>query len=280
MRANIVKQIWKKGGCVVNGWLNMPGAFNAEVMAHAGWDSLVVDMQHGIIDYQMMVSMFQAISTTQVVPMARVSWNEPGQVMKVLDAGGYGVICPMINSREECQRFVGATRYAPKGYRSSGPIRATLYGGADYHDKANDVVVALAMIETKEALENLDQILSVKGLDGVYIGPSDLSISLGKGPGADHTDDFRLGVIMTILKACKRHGIKAGIHTASPAYAKRMRTAGFDLVTVMGDARLLTAAAKQAMAEMREGVAPGKAAPAKAPPKKTNGRRAASGSPY
>ena len=273
MRSNIVKQIWKKGGCVINGWCNMPGAFNAEVMAHAGWDSLVVDMQHGIIDYQMMVSMFQAISTTPVVPLARVSWNEPGQIMKVLDAGGYGVICPMINSREECERFVGATRYAPKGYRSSGPIRATLYGGPDYHDKANEQVIALAMIETSDALANLDEILSVKGLDGVYIGPSDLSLSLGKGPGADHTDDYRLGVIMNILKAAKRRGVKAGIHTASPGYAKRMREAGFDFVTVMGDARLLTAAAKQALAEMREGT-PAKSAP-KAQSKKENGKRPA-----
>jgi len=277
MRANAIKQIWKKGGCVVNGWCNMPGAFNAEVMAHAGWDSMVVDMQHGIIDYQTMVSMFQAISTTAVVPLARVSWNEPGQIMKVLDAGGYGVICPMINSREECERFVGATRYAPKGYRSSGPIRATLYGGPDYHDKANEQIIALAMIETSEALENLDEILSVKGLDGVYIGPSDLSISLGKGPGADHTDDFRLGVIMNILKAAKRRGIKAGIHTASPGYAKRMRSEGFDFVTVMGDARLLTAAAKAAVAEMRDGAAPAKAAAAK---KAQPGKRASAASAY
>jgi 4-hydroxy-2-oxoheptanedioate aldolase len=271
MRANTVKQIWKKGGCVINGWCNMPGAFNAEVMAHAGWDSMVVDMQHGIIDYQSMVSMFQAISTTSVIPLARVSWNEPGQIMKVLDAGGYGVICPMINNRVECERFVGATRYAPKGYRSSGPIRATLYGGPDYHDKANEQIVALAMIETSEALENLDEILAVKGLDGVYIGPSDLSISLGKGPGADHTDEYRLGIIMNILKATKRRGIRAGIHTASPAYAKRMRESGFDFVTVMGDARLLTAAAKAAVAEMRAD-APGKAA-AKAQSKKQDGKR-------
>ncbi len=280
MRANTVKQIWKKGGCVINGWCNMPGAFNAEIMAHIGWDSLTVDMQHGIIDYQTMVTMFQAISTTPVVPLARVSWNEPGQIMKVLDAGGYGVICPMINSRKECQDFVGACRYAPKGYRSSGPIRAALYGGPDYQDKANETVLSIAMIETKEALSNLADILSVKGLDGVYVGPSDLSISLGKGPGIDHTDDFRLGAIMTILKGCKQHGIKAGIHTASTDYARRMRTAGFDLVTIMGDARILTAAGKQHLAAMREGVAPAKAAAAKAQPKKSNGKRAAAGSPY
>src|SRR6516164_9428647 len=109
-RANKVRELWAAGKPVLNSWCGIPSSFSAEVMAHAGWDSLVVDMQHGIIDYQTMVSMFQAISTTAVVPLARVSWNEPGQIMKVLDAGGYGVICPMINSREECERFVGATR--------------------------------------------------------------------------------------------------------------------------------------------------------------------------
>ena len=147
-------------------------------MAHAGWDSLVVDMQHGMIDYQMMVTMLQAISTTNTVPLVRVPWNDPAHIQKALDAGAYGIICPMINNRAEAEKFVGSCRYAPLGYRSSGPIRASLYGGADYHMKANDIVLAFGMIETAEAMENLDEIMSVKGLDAIYVGPSDLSISL------------------------------------------------------------------------------------------------------
>ena len=147
-RANRIREIWAEGKAVVNSWLGIPSSFSAEVMAHAGWDSLVVDMQHGMIDYQTMVTMLQGISTTNTVPLVRVPWNDPAHIQKALDAGAYGIICPMINNRAEAEKFVGSMRYAPLGYRSSGPIRAALYGGADYHLKANDIVVALGMIET------------------------------------------------------------------------------------------------------------------------------------
>ena len=182
-RANGVRELWRAGKPVINSWLGIPSSFSAEVMAHAGWDSLVVDMQHGMIDYQVMVTMLQGISTTETMPLVRVPWNDPAHIQKALDAGAYGIICPMINNRAEAEKFVGSMRYAPLGYRSSGPIRASLYGGADYHAKANDIVVAFGMIETVEAMNNLDEILSTPGLDAVYVGPSDLSISMGYNPG-------------------------------------------------------------------------------------------------
>ncbi|HUN45112.1 MAG TPA: aldolase/citrate lyase family protein [Stellaceae bacterium] len=252
MRPNKVREIWRAGGHVINGWCGIPSGFSAEIMAHMGWDSLVVDMQHGVIDYQMMVSMLQGISTTEATPMVRVAWNDPAQIMKALDAGAYGVICPMINSRAQCEAFVGACRYPPRGYRSSGPIRATLYGGPDYHEKANDTILALAMIETGEALDNLDAILSTPGLDGIYVGPSDLSISLGHPPGLDKADEFMISALTRIVAGCKKHGVKAGLHTGSAAYAKRMLGMGFQFVTVMGDARLLTMAGQHVVREMRE----------------------------
>ncbi|MCH7735699.1 MAG: hypothetical protein IH961_10865 [Chloroflexi bacterium] len=172
MRQNRLREIWGGGGHSINGWLGIPSSYSAEVMAHQGWDSLVVDLQHGVVDYQTAVTMLQAVSTTDVVPMARVPWLEPGIIMKMLDAGCYGIICPMVNTRAEAEAFVGACRYAPDGYRSYGPVRATLYAGADYQANANATVLALAMIETAKALENLDEIVSVPGLDGVYIyGP-------------------------------------------------------------------------------------------------------------
>src|SRR3954467_7715422 len=165
-RANGVREIWASGKPVINSWLGVPSSFSAEVMAHMGWDSLVVDMQHGMIDYQMMITMLQAISTTNTVPLVRVPWNDPAYIQKALDAGAYGIICPMINNRAEAEKFVGSCRYAPLGYRSSGPIRAALYGGADYHMKANEIVLAFGMIETQEALEKPDGILSGQGPQG------------------------------------------------------------------------------------------------------------------
>ena len=171
MRENTVKSIWAKGGVVVNGWLSIPSSFSAEVMAHQGFDSLVVDMQHGVVDYQTAVTMLQAISTTGVIPFARVPWNDPAHIMKILDAGAYGIICPMINSRKEAEQLVRTCKYAPKGYRSFGPVRASIYAGSDYALHANDTIVVMPMIETKEAVQNIDEILSTPGVDAIYVGP-------------------------------------------------------------------------------------------------------------
>src|ERR1700730_840495 len=182
-RANRIREIWAEGKAVINSWCGIPSSWSAEVMALMGWDSLVVDMQHGLIDYQVMVTMLQGISTSNTVPLVRVPWNDPAHIQKALDAGAYGIVCPMINNRAEAEKFVGSMRYAPVGYRSSGPIRAALYGGADYHAKANDIVVAFGMIETQEALDKLDQDLSVKGLDAIYVGPSASWAPCGSNPG-------------------------------------------------------------------------------------------------
>jgi 4-hydroxy-2-oxoheptanedioate aldolase len=258
-RANKVWELWAAGMPVLNSWCGIPSSFSAEVMAHAGWDSLVVDMQHGMIDYSMMVTMLQGISTTDTVPLVRVPWNDPAYIQKALDAGAYGIVCPMINNRAEAEKFVGSMRYAPLGYRSSGPIRAALYGGSDYHAKANDIVVAFGMIETQEALDNLDEILSVTGLDAVYIGPSDLSISLGYPPGGDKPDEWMMTALKKVLDGCKRHKVQPGIHCGAPAYAKQMIEMGFTFITVGGDTRFVTMGSQAAVAEMRSG-APAKPA--------------------
>src|SRR6266542_5625968 len=153
MRENTLRTIWAKGGAVLNGWLTIPSTWTAELMAQQGWDSLTVDTQHGLIGYDVALPMFQAISTTPVFPLARAPWNEPGGIMKLLDAGAMGIICPMVNCAEEAKAFVGACRYAPAGYRSAGPTRASLYAGSNYLLKANESVVALAMIETAQAVQ-------------------------------------------------------------------------------------------------------------------------------
>ena len=257
MRANRVRQAWAEGRAAINGWCGIPSGFSAELMAHMGWDSVVVDMQHGVVDYQVMVSMLQGISTSEATPMVRVPWNDPAHIMKALDAGAYGIICPMINSREECEKFVGACRYAPKGYRSSGPIRALIYGGPDYQEKADETIIAFAMIETVEAIRRLDEILSTPGLDAVYVGPSDLSITMGLPPGLDKEHEAMIANLKTILDGCRRHGVKAGIHTGGPAYAKKMIAMGFTFVTVGGDTRFVTMGAAAAVAEMRNAPKPG-----------------------
>jgi len=251
MRPNRLREIWQSGGAAVNGWLASAYSFSAETMAHQGWDSLTIDLQHGVIDYAAMVTMLQAISTTATVPVVRVPWLEPGIIMKTLDAGAYGVICPMVNTREEAQRFVAYTSYAPKGTRSFGPVRALLYGGADYPTQANDTIVRFAMIETAQALDNLDAILSVEGLDAIYIGPSDLSLALGCKPTFDDVDAKVAQAIDHIVARAKAHGVQAGIHNGRSDVAKARIAKGFRFVTVSSDARLLAAGSQQLLGEMR-----------------------------
>lgn len=251
MRCNRLREIWAGGGAVINGWLAIPSSFSAETMAHQGWDSLTIDLQHGVVDYQAMVPMLQAISTTDTVPVVRVPWLEPGILMKTLDAGAYGVICPMVNTREDAQKLVAWTHYAPRGTRSFGPVRALLYGGADYAQHANDTIVTFAMIETAQALDNLDDILSVPGLDAIYIGPSDLSLSLGCKPTLDDLDPQAAQAVEHILARAKAHGLAAGIHNRSPEAALRRIAMGFQFVTVSSDARLMAAGAQQVVASMR-----------------------------
>jgi 4-hydroxy-2-oxoheptanedioate aldolase len=252
MRENRLRTLWANDQAAVNGWLAIANSFSAETMAHQGWDTLTIDLQHGVIDYQAMVGMLQAISTTATVPIVRVPWLEPGIIMKTLDAGAYGVICPMVNTREEAQRFVAYTSYAPKGTRSFGPVRALLYGGADYPTQANDTIVRFAMIETAQALDNLDAILSVEGLDAIYIGPSDLSLALGCKPTFDDVDPPVAQAIDHIVARAKAHGVRAGIHNGRSDVAKARIAKGFRFVTVSSDARLLAAGSQQLLGEMRQ----------------------------
>jgi 4-hydroxy-2-oxoheptanedioate aldolase len=251
VRENRLRTIWSEGGTVVNGWLHVPSSFSAEVMAHAGLDSLTIDMQHGPVDYGSLVPMLQAISTTDTVPVVRVPWHDPGLIMQVLDAGCYAVICPMISTREQAEAFVGACRYPPAGYRSYGPYRASLYGGEDYTEHADETIVTIAMIETREALDNLDEILGVTGLDAVFVGPSDLGQSLGYGPGVDREEPEVVEAVNRVLAAATERGLAAGIFTGSTGYASRMVEKGFRFVNVSTDARLMAGAAAETVAELK-----------------------------
>lgn len=255
MRPNTIKDIWKKGETVFNGWLAIPSSLTAELMALQNFDSICVDLQHGAIDYQTALPMLQAISTTDRVPLARIPWNDPAIIGKMLDAGAYGLICPMVNSREECERFVGACRYAPLGYRSVGPLRASLYAGADYWKHANTTVLTFAMIETKQALANLDDILSTPGLDAIYVGPSDLSVSMGESAGFDPMFPKVLEAIETIAKAAIKHKVVPGIHVGSVAYAHRMIGLGYRFVTYLTDFRLLQTITERGVKALRAGKA-------------------------
>ncbi len=250
--ANKLKQIWQSGGAALNGWLAIPNGFSAETLAQAGWDSVTVDMQHGVQDYLSAVTCFQAIQPHGVLPMVRVPWNEPGIVGKVLDAGAYGVIAPMINTEAQARAFVAACRYPPAGARSNGPIRAGIYGASTgYQKTANEEVLCIPMIETAEALSNLDAILDVPGIDAIYVGPSDLGFSLGLIPILDREEPQIIEIYERLIRETSKRGIAAGIHCGSVAYAKRAVGMGFKLVTVGSDATFIAQGAKATVTGFR-----------------------------
>ena len=255
MITNALKPMWTDGKATLNGWLASANTFSAEIMAAQPYDSITIDMQHGLIGYSDVVPMLQAMHASRVVPLVRVPWLEAGAIMKVLDAGAYGVICPMINNRRQAERLVSYVRYPPDGTRSFGPTRALLSAGADYAQQANDEILCLAMIETAEAMENLEEIVLTPGIDGVYIGPSDLALGIGNGrlaPHFDREEEEMVTAIREILAAAHAAGIRAALHCGTPEYAARAVGWGFDMVTISSDVRLLMAAAFDSVSRTRK----------------------------
>jgi len=253
MMANKVKEIWASGKAVVNAWLAIPSGFSAEVIAQCGFDSVTVDLQHGVQDYLSMVQCFQAMHGYPVTTMVRVPWNEPGIIGKVLDGGAYGVICPMVNTKAEAEAFVSYCKYPPRGSRSNGPIRAGQYGGAgSYQKTANQETLCIPMLETRIAVENMEAILDVDGIAGVYVGPSDLGFSYGLKPKLDRDEPEILKIYDKLLKECDKRGIFPGIHCSGAADAARNINMGFKLVTLLSDSGLMAQFAEAQIAQTRK----------------------------
>lgn len=242
MRTNKIRERWDAGEAAVSGWLSIGNAYSAEIVGWSGADAVLVDLQHGMSDIGAMIAMLQAISSTPATPLVRVPSCDPALLMKSLDAGAYGVICPMINSADEAIALVAATRYPPGGNRSFGPARGLLYGGADYFERADEAIVRLAMIETAEGLAAVEEICAVDGLDGIFVGPNDLGLAFGKGISSDPTDSDVNAAIDRCLKAALCLGKHAGIFCPSGVVAARRAAEGFDFVVPNSDANLLKSA--------------------------------------
>jgi 4-hydroxy-2-oxoheptanedioate aldolase len=230
-----LKERCRDDGTVLGAWLSLRDPLLAEAAATSGYDYVVVDMQHGLNDYADVFSMLQAMARTLPVPIVRVPANEWGIIGRVLDAGAFGVVIPMVNSPEEARRAVEACRYTPDGTRSIGPLTTRTRYGADYAGSANDAVACIPMIETREAVEAVDDILAVPGIDAVYIGPADLSMSYGLPPSPDNPGEPFDGALAAVVDGCRRHGVIPGIH-ANAALAAKRHAAGFRMITVGFDA--------------------------------------------
>ncbi|MFT7598542.1 MAG: 4-hydroxy-2-oxoheptanedioate aldolase [Acidimicrobiales bacterium] len=231
MTKNMFLEKLADGKTTLGAWMMLREPMVAAAATALDYDYLCVDMQHGVQDYGDVVAQLYTAARSNVTPIARTPANEPGIVGRLLDAGALGIIFPMINTVEEAQRAVAACRYAPDGSRSMGPVGAMTLHGGDYFGKANAEVAAIPMIETAQAISNLDEILSVPGVDTIYVGPSDLSLTLGLGPGLDNDDPKFIEAIDTILAGCAKHGVSPGIH-CSPELAGKRHEQGFRMLSV------------------------------------------------
>jgi 4-hydroxy-2-oxoheptanedioate aldolase len=248
-----LQERWNSGATTLGAWMFLREPFTAETAGDAGYDYVCIDMQHGLADYRDTVAMMQALSRTPATPIVRVPGNEPIMIGRVLDAGALGVIIPMVNTAAQAAQAVAACRYAPVGSRSVGPIGAMTRHGSGYFRWANERVACLPMIETIEAVANIDEILQVPGVDGVYVGPADLSLTLGLAPHTDHAAQRFQDALSTVLDACRRHRVVAGIQ-ASAALAETRAKQGFQMITVGYDQAPVVAALRADLATSRAAV--------------------------
>jgi len=246
-----LRQRLEAGEKIVNGFCSTPSPILAEFLARQGFDSLTIDLQHGLIDYQTSLTMLQAMAGAGIPAICRVPWNDPIPVMKALDAGFEAIICPMINSREEAEKFGSYARYAPRGVRSFGPTRSLNIFGPSYSEVANDQIVTLAMIETETAVNHLDDILTAPEIDGIYIGPADLTLSMGFAPSILVTEPKVIDTIEHIRATTKRRDKFVGIHCSSGAAVAEMLAQGFDIATISTDIRIFVAAVQQELKAAR-----------------------------
>ena len=249
MRPNKIKSIWRDGKSAVAGWLSSGDPYLAEAMANAGYDAIIVDMQHGMgVTADKAISCLQAISTTDTVPMVRVGWNDPREIQSVLDAGAYGLIVPMVNTYDDAERAAGASRYPPLGYRSLGPNRAPFYAGSDYFDHANEEIIVLVMIETVQAIDNLEDIARARGIDGFYIGPSDLAVSMGipTGPTTE-VNQRHADACKRVVDVANTFGLVPCHHGSGPDEAVRRFAQGFRMCQIGSDVGMVRAGAAAAL---------------------------------
>ena len=245
MRRNNVKTLWAEDKTAFCGWIATESTVLAETLGVAGFDAVVVDLQHGASDVHNLMSFMQAISATPATPMVRLPGNKSEMIMKALDYGAYGLICPLVNTAQDAESFVQASLYPPQGWRSFATARVVNYGGSDYAKYANDEIVKLAMIETKEGLDNVEEILQVEGLDGVFVGPTDLALTLGMTPGPEHSQPDLEEAIAHILAMTKKAGKKAGIFCSGGKGSAIRRDQGFDLVVATAELYILKKALVQ-----------------------------------
>jgi 4-hydroxy-2-oxoheptanedioate aldolase len=245
-----LRDIWARDEPVLNAWLVLERSASAAAVASAGFDAVTLDLQHGAASPEDAGDVFAAIEAAGAVPFVRPRWNDPPEIMRLLDLGARGIVCPMIGSRSEAEALVAACRYPPDGVRSYGPVRGALGSGSEHVGRSNASTIVFTMIETAEGFGAVEEIAATPGLDGLHVGPADLSLGLGL-PFADLGDPGVLTALDGIVAAARRHGLVPGVHAPSSEAAAAMVGRGFRFVTPAVDVDLLAAGAARAVEDTR-----------------------------
>lgn len=238
MQNNSVRAQLREGKTAYGTWLTLPDPVAARLLATSGFDWITVEMEHTPTTFETAALSCSLIAATDTVPLIRVPFNSSENVKRALDNGAWGVIVPMVNSREEAENVVNASRFPPLGQRSvGGQLNAANFGTnqATYRQRANDEILVVVMIEHADAIVNIDDILSVPGIDVAFIGPNDLLNSMGKVPAFDSDDPEFVAALTTVSEACKRHGVAAGIHVIAPEIARQRSQEGFQFIALGSD---------------------------------------------
>ena len=250
MRINPLRERWARGEVASCLWIDIGWPVSVEGLVKLPYDAFVLDLQHSLIDRATAVNVLQAISLGQGAPLVRVTQNDPAEIGFVLDAGAYGVICPQIETREDCERFVAACRYAPRGTRSWGPVRGLLYGGPDYFQQYEKQIIKIALIETIKGVQNMRAIAATPGLDMIYVGPNDLTIDHGGAPTYIASDPRVTQAMDDSIAIAKEHGIVAGTYAGSVDVAKAAVAKGYALVSIGYAAKLMIKAAGDVLGQV------------------------------
>ena len=248
MKKNHAREKLKRGEATVGTWLVLPNVMSTQLMARAGFDWLTVELEHSPTNWETASQMFGAIAGAGGVPLCRVPWNNGENIKRALDTGAYGVIVPMVNSRAEAEAVVMAARYQPLGRRTiGGQLHATNFDtdAATYYARANEEILVVVMAEHIQAIEHAEEILSVPGIDVIFIGPNDLHNSMGRAP-AFESDDRRFNEgLEHILKVARRNGVTPGIHVLNAEAAKRRLEQGFKFIAIASEGGLMLAKAAE-----------------------------------
>lgn len=252
MRTNKVKELWRERKAPTMAWLSTADTYIAEVIANVGFDAMLLDMQHGMtIGPDRAGLWLQAVSTTDTVPMVRVPWNEPVFIQWALDAGAYGVLVPLVNTREEATKAGRACRYPPLGYRSVGPNRVRLYAGADYVQQANEEIICLVMVEDIKTVARIEELAEAPGIDGFYIGPADLAMSMGLALTNYRESARHAEACQKVLDVAKAHDLIAGVHCGSSEEVVQRINQGFMFCPAVSDVGAVRAGANAALQTVR-----------------------------